>query len=349
MDLRHLVHEMMPKQDIAAPTNHRSEDARSIGMLEMAQPCSATRMRRPSQQRAILRRAWKVTRQAALSRANIPHTGDKRRVAQQPTHQRKRRGAGAECKAHRGITTGNAHWANLLSFLTNTTKQHTMNIPRIHLSDLPTTWAEYQMFREISQHPHNAFIAAVIADEKTRLLHDDGVTTSNPKMLREDPVPNLSNCLPSIISNLQSKQQRGYQLPFGATFDPEDHKFGVSSLWTVAETENVIEFAEQIWNDSSACLDALTAQEENETKCLIREGLPKLDFVIARMMCAQATGVAGALVEALRKVRAYKVSFGDLIISSGLNVPINGELFQLYEFGGVYVYINQNGDESIPF
>jgi hypothetical protein len=346
MDLRHLVHEMMPKKEIAAPSNHRSEDARSIGMLEMVQ-CCATRMRRPSQPRAIHRVTKRAPARGHVSRATIPRTAGKRRAGQQRNTRCKRGVEGAECNAHRGISAGNSHWANLLSFITNTTKQ-IMDPQRIHLTDIPTTWEEYQFMRDISSQPHNAFIVALNTDNNASLYHANGSQTKCPPMLREDTCPALSNCIPTVISDPYTKASSyGYQLPFEKTFDETSHQFGVSSLWTIADTDCIIDFAEQLADDASACFASLTEAGHNDTKSAVESGT--MDATIVRMLCGQAAAMANKLVLALRDVRKQKQMYADMIITCGIDVPINGELWTLREYDGVYMYINQYGDKNIPF
>ena len=50
MDLRHLVHEVFHREQVAVPKHHRSVDERSMAVAEMASTCAATRPRRSSQQ-----------------------------------------------------------------------------------------------------------------------------------------------------------------------------------------------------------------------------------------------------------------------------------------------------------
>jgi hypothetical protein len=349
MDLRHLVHEMMPKQEIAAPTIHRSRDARSEGILEMREHCSLTRMRSPSQQRAALLYHRRVQRREALLRAKIPHTGRQRRVGQRITRC-KRSVAGAECKAHRGITEGNSHWANLLSFITHSTKHHNMESLRIPLTDIPTTWDEYQSFITFeASEEHLAFIYAIMENEQARHQHGP-FETRNPPMFREDWSSHLSNCIPTVLSTMGGRNTfEGYQLPFEKTFDETQHKFAISSDWTLQQTDKVIQFAEQLGRHATACQEAIGEKGENDTKATLKICLPHLDLIIAKMICAQAAGIAGKLVSALKGVRKQKVAYAELIITCCIDVPINGQLFTLFNCDDEYLYISRDGNASIPY
>jgi hypothetical protein len=225
-----------------------------------------------------------------------------------------------------------------------------MDTTRIQLTDLPTTWEEYQMYRMSCTLPHNAFILALIDDELSKVRHNTGRITRNPPMLRQDFFNKLTNCLPTVLSNMGAKwETRGYQLPFESTFDETDDKYGILTTWTLQELDGVISFAVEILSDATACEEAIRQEGENESKELMRDGLPHLDLVIARMVCAAASAMAGKLVSALRVARKHKVSYAELIITCCIDVPINGEVFQLYEVDGSYFYINNDGDKNIPF
>jgi hypothetical protein len=224
--------------------------------------------------------------------------------------------------------------------------------PRNPLTDLPTTWEEYQnmLFVNPQADPHIAFIYAVFENETSHIRYSQQKTTRNPPMLREDFNPHLTNVIPTVLSTYGHKNLiQGYQTPFEKTFDESNHQYCISTSWSLDMTESVIAFTEEIMAHATACQEAISQAGENDTKATLALLLPELDNIIARMIFMQAEAIAGKLLEALRAVRKQKIAYAELIITCEIDVPINNELFSLCEFDGSYQYISKDGNTSIPF
>lgn len=305
MDLRHLVHSTFRREQIAVPQNHRSLDARSVGVQEMARTCSATRTRRSSQQRAALRKIQGARRRSATRHASIPHTTHPMRVPQRVAPKRQ---GGAECKAHRGITECNSLWANVLLFVTLTTKEHTMSqAPR--LTDIPTTWEEYQQQKAVfsiegsTMSPHHAVVAAHFDDQDAYHVSSFNQVTKNKPMFRLDNNSECSNVILTLIGtdaifssggfnkHLEEEERavrKGFAVPFDKTFDESGHQYTVSRSWTYATTKAVLSAAREVMQDAKLCATELSSSHDSPLLDYIEQrkpGVPRIASPMAALSC----------------------------------------------------------------
>lgn len=225
-----------------------------------------------------------------------------------------------------------------------------MQTPRITLTDLPTTWSEYQVYKSFLKTPCFAFITAIGDNENTKVITPDGKCHTRKRMLREDHTPILTAVLPTLITKTSHNDGlAGYQMPFESLFDESNHKYCVSSAWTLQETNQVRDFVEEIMLDATKCSRALR-ECDAELAMELLGGLERpMDAIIVRSICDQAAGLASRFLRALAVVRKQKMAYGDLAITCGMSVQFDGESYILHKFDDNYIYINNDGDKSIPF
>jgi hypothetical protein len=228
---------------------------------------------RQSQQRSLARKT-KLAQLPGAKSATLPHathttefTGVKKRVTNRHTRR-------AEYNAHSTITRSQKRWADILlciqiqqnkHFLLNHKQQnkHTMQTPvRIHLTDTPTTWVEYQAYKSTCQHKHHAFIAA-IADAQAARKERQLFQTS---MLRDDPEYILSQCIPTVLDlPAPSKGSKSYDFPF-QSIDHDDLSVNVTTHWTIQQTDNAIEFVKELKSHAEECAKALQGTVNSSRK-----------------------------------------------------------------------------------
>jgi hypothetical protein len=349
MDLRHLVHEVFHREQVAVPKHHRSVDERSMAVAEMASTCAATRPRRSSQQfRAEQRRRTKRQRRLAT----IPHTAG---------HAGRRVG-GAECKAHAGINDRNLAWANLLSFITLRTEALSKDNHKMSyiFTDLPQTWEEYQIIKQglkaaTPKQAHHAFLHC-LQENNMYVSTPNGVLRRNPTAFRFDPLHEASHVLATLASPKAKEGQDGhledavgYATPFDKTFDESGHQYTISKGWSLALTLEVLEATKEVVVDAEMCMADLTGRLETPTSQLSAKVMPHVCRESVRIACLLAYGTGQELIKALDKVVRQKQSYAEMIIATKMPLFLDGVTYHLHNFDGQYFYVNNDGDNSLPF
>jgi hypothetical protein len=122
---------------------------------------------------------------------------------------------------------------------------------RIFLTDLPTTWEDYNNYRIQCAKSHNAFMLAICDAVKY------GQKKLQTNMLRPDSNPSLTNCIPTIIgTNSSGRGSRGYDFPL---INPraEFNSVNATTYWTIETTRQVLAFSQQLQSDAESCASAL--------------------------------------------------------------------------------------------
>lgn len=287
-----------------------------------------------------------------------------------PQRDAAKRPGGAECKAHRGITEGNSLWANVLLFVTlTTTKKHTMSEnPR--LTDIPTTWEEYQQQKAVfsiegsTMSPHHAVVAAHFDDQDAYRVSPHNQVTRNKPMFRLDNNVECSNVILTLIGtdaifssggfnkHLEEEERaarKGFALPFDKTFDESGHQYTVSRHWTYATTQAVLEAACEVMQDAKLCATELNSSHASPLLDYIEQRKPGVPRIAVRVMAEMAGALGERLVRALEELLKQKSAYAELIIETGVEIPIDGDFYTLFQTDGGYCYINQDGTKYKPF
>lgn len=238
------------------------------------------------------------------------------------------------------------------------------------LTDIPTTWEEYQQQKAVfslpgsTMSPHHAVVAAHFDDQDIYRVSTQNQVTKNSPMFRVDNNVECSNVILTLIGtdavfssggfNLQLEEQerearKGFPIPFEKTFDESGHQFTVSRAWTYATTQSVLSAAREVTLDSKSCAAELSSSQDSALLAYIDERMPGVPRIAMRLMAEMAAVLGERLVRALEDLLKQKSAYAELIIATEVEVPIDGELFSLFQFDGDYMYINRDGTKYLPF
>ena len=222
--------------------------------------------------------------------------------------------------------------------------------PPLYLTDAATTWSEYQLYREM--HPvdkHQAFMRLVVDEHNSFIVHDNGRSTNQPKMLRPDLEPAKTAVIISLLCVDSIFGTKGFAMPYDKTFDESTHSYNVSKNWTYETAKQVVEVARQLTEDARACAKELREEGNSGSWEIAKGGMPDSPKFSVRMVCEQAAAVGSKLLEALTNMVTQKKSMAEMIIQFNLEFDIDGQQYKLYKFEDTYFYSNENGDASLPF
>jgi hypothetical protein len=222
--------------------------------------------------------------------------------------------------------------------------------PSLYLTDAATTWSEYEAYRAL--HPvdkHQAFMRLVVDEHHSFIAHDDGRMTNQPKMLRPDLEPAKTAVIISLLCVDSIFGTKGYAMPYEKTFDETTHTYNVSKNWTYETAKQVVDVARQLMEDARACAKELRDEGESGSWEIAKGGMPNTPKFSVRMVCEQAAAVGSKLHEALANMVKQKKAMADTIIQFNLEFEFDGDQYKLFQFEDSYMYMNENGDASLPF